>query len=151
MLDFGGDLGGIMEIIFFLMSGILYPIAEFSFKLKALQKLYLARTTSPEILLQPKSKKRKSVRTPDGFKNTEIEKEIQQHHQIKLSSINSFRLYLSRFYCRKKEGVNLKLSQLYETGTERLEKEMSLEKIIKNLRDLKTLTEKQLLDEDLRF
>ena len=39
------DLGGVMEVIIFVFGIFLFPVSEFSFIMKALQKLYLARTS----------------------------------------------------------------------------------------------------------
>ena len=44
MLDLMGDLGGALEIIIVVFGLIFYPISEYSFTMKALKKLYLAKT-----------------------------------------------------------------------------------------------------------
>ena len=42
--DFFGDLGGFIELIIKTFIMITYPFAQFSFHLKAIQKMFLART-----------------------------------------------------------------------------------------------------------
>ena len=49
MLDVLGDLGGVTEVIMLLFGFFLYPIAEHSFILQALRRLYKARTTQDQL------------------------------------------------------------------------------------------------------
>lgn len=49
-MDILGDLGGVIEILMIVLGTFLYPISEHSFILKALQKLYLARTKDAKLL-----------------------------------------------------------------------------------------------------
>lgn len=44
-----GDLGGITQIFYLIFGIILYPFSEHSFVVKALKKLYYARTRDNEI------------------------------------------------------------------------------------------------------
>ena len=41
--------------------------------------------------------------------------------------------------------------QLYKKGSERIEQELSFEKMIKSIRDMKILIKKEILNEDLKF
>lgn len=43
-LDLIGDMGGILDILISVIGIFIFPSTEFSFIIKALQKLYLART-----------------------------------------------------------------------------------------------------------
>ena len=47
--------------------------------------------------------------------------------------------------------LHKRLYKLYEEGSERLETDLSLEKLIKHLRDIKVLVKNQLMDDDIRF
>lgn len=49
LLDLLGDLGGASEILLIVFGIIFYPISEFSFKIKAFQKLYLAKSKNMNI------------------------------------------------------------------------------------------------------
>ena len=49
LLDILGDLGGVTEVIMLLFGFFLYPIAEHSFILQALRRLYKARTKDETI------------------------------------------------------------------------------------------------------
>jgi hypothetical protein len=49
ILDVIGDLGGVLDVIIFIFGLLLFPISEHSFIMKALQKLFLARTDKEDI------------------------------------------------------------------------------------------------------
>ena len=49
LLDLMGDLGGIIEVLIFGCSFFVTPISEHSFILKALKKLFLAKTVHKEL------------------------------------------------------------------------------------------------------
>ena len=56
-----GDLGGVLELIAIIVGIAVSPYSEHSFILKALQKLYLARTRTTGLFIQPKQKKLKHI------------------------------------------------------------------------------------------
>jgi len=51
-LDLLGDLGGVTEVIMLLFGFFLFPIAEHSFILRAIRKLYLVRTKEGGLFLK---------------------------------------------------------------------------------------------------
>ena len=74
-----GKLGGITNIFMILLGGIMGPISEHSFVLKASKKLFIARTKDPNIF------------APDPKQNLEIKpltykahQEINKHYPIKI-------------------------------------------------------------------
>jgi hypothetical protein len=52
LLDFIGDLGGVFEILVSFFSFFIMPISEHSFILKALSKLFLARTSDAKLFVK---------------------------------------------------------------------------------------------------
>ena len=60
-----GDLGGITQIFYLIFGTILYPYSEHSFVVKALKKLYYARTRDNEIFRS------------DGKKAAKIKRKIE--------------------------------------------------------------------------
>ena len=52
LLSLIGDLGGVLEIFVLLFIFIINPITDFSFKMKAIQKLYLVKTKDGESLFK---------------------------------------------------------------------------------------------------
>ena len=55
-LDLLGDLGGVTEVMMIVFSFFLYPISEHSFVVKAMKKLFIARTRENGIFMEPKAK-----------------------------------------------------------------------------------------------
>jgi hypothetical protein len=55
-----GDVGGVMSILTVLISIIIQPFAELSFKLKAFKRLYLANTTDDSLMKNPSLNKKKN-------------------------------------------------------------------------------------------
>ena len=101
-MDLIGDLGGVLEVIIFIFGIFLFPASEFSFITKALQKLYLARTSQKGLFKNDKMKKKnnktkfKTIKTmtPSKFKDTPVESEANMHYPIKLRLCTSLKLYL---------------------------------------------------------
>ena len=46
-IDILGDLGGVLEVIMVVMSGILMPISEHHFILQAAKRMFMAKSTDP--------------------------------------------------------------------------------------------------------
>jgi len=82
---------------------------------------------------------------PIFVNNKVIEKEVKTHYPIYLSFYRSFQIFcLNKIECllcfsKKKLTTTKRLLKLYKIGSERMNKEMSIENIIKHLRDLKIL------------
>ena len=51
-----GDLGGVTEVIMLFFGFFLEPISEHSFMLKAIKKLFLARTNDNDLFLEKNTK-----------------------------------------------------------------------------------------------
>jgi len=55
-----GDFGGVAELITIFWVFMLSPISEYLFNLKALEKMFLAKTSDQDVLLPTKLKKKNS-------------------------------------------------------------------------------------------
>lgn len=44
LMNFIGDIGGVVDVILIFLGMFIYPFQEHSFKMKALKKLYLVKT-----------------------------------------------------------------------------------------------------------
>ena len=55
-----GDLGGVFEILVLIFGFFVNPISEHSFTMKALEKLYLAKTKQTDLLQKPSTLKKKN-------------------------------------------------------------------------------------------
>ncbi len=61
-IDLLGDLGGLTEIILLSFGFIFFPISEYSFYLKAIRHLFLAKTSKDDIFIEKKDKKIKNIK-----------------------------------------------------------------------------------------
>ena len=86
LLDLIGDLGGVLEIVITLFGIFLCPVAEHSFILKALQKLYLARTKQDDMLLKKHKKTKKREMPRELGANHRLKKEVEIHRPIAIST-----------------------------------------------------------------
>ena len=59
LFDLLGDLGGVTEVIMLAFGFMLYPISEHSFYLKAIKKLFIAKTTNEKLFRVKKAKSKK--------------------------------------------------------------------------------------------
>jgi len=108
LMDLIGDLGGVLELMALLFSFIISPISEFSFFLKALEKLYLVKTKDnnffPKAFKEAKKKNgRPKFKTfkrkiPDCLKNTDVEKNICDHLPIKLSWSQKVKMFFLKVF-----------------------------------------------------
>jgi hypothetical protein len=55
-----GDVGGVMSVLTVLISFLIQPFADFSFKLKAFKRLYLVNTTDYTLMKNPSLLKKKN-------------------------------------------------------------------------------------------
>jgi hypothetical protein len=91
-----GDLGGVTEIIMLLFGFFLFPIAEFSFNIKAMKKWFLLATTDDNLVEKKCSENKVIV---DDIDLPKMQKrEISKHKKIKISTEDQIKLYLSRVF-----------------------------------------------------
>ena len=62
-MDMLGDFGGLQEVLFIFIAFLVAPYAEHSFILKAIRKLYVAKTASRELFDNPISEKHNRKRS----------------------------------------------------------------------------------------
>ena len=79
-LDLLGDLGGVFEIILFVIGLMVYPVSEYSFYLKALSELFLVKTMDKDLMKTPKNLRKKK------YKGKIDVVENPFHYPIKLSA-----------------------------------------------------------------
>ena len=80
-MDLLGDLGGVTEVIMIIFGFILYPISEHSYTLKAIKRLYLARTNKNGLFLEEKNKKEKYQKFEMDMRrrSREVDEELSKH------------------------------------------------------------------------
>jgi len=88
LLGLLGDLGGIQDILIAIVGIFVFPYSEFSFNLKAMQKLYLVSTTDPNLIYNGALKKKnadkakfaaKKIELPSELTGSNIAKEVEKH------------------------------------------------------------------------
>ena len=135
-----GDFGGLLEVITLVATFFLAPIAEHQFTLKAIQKLYLARTKDKNLFEEPAGKKSKykQRKKVDLVKSMtrEDNKVIRGNRPAKVSVWQSARLFFKNKIscitsCCCDPTADDKLYRLLEEGGERIEKELDIVRMIK--------------------
>lgn len=145
--DLIGDLGGVSELILTFLAIFICPWSTFSYNLSSLGKLFLARTTDPKLFLS-KTKEEKPMclkhQIPEIYRDTAVDREVQLHHPIRLSAWQTLKLFMATCvtdsFCCLPAGcmkciTNGQIFKMYKEGVERLEEELSIEMVAKELRD----------------
>jgi hypothetical protein len=158
LLDLLGDLGGVLEFILILFSIFLSPISEFSYYLKLAKKLFFARIKSSDTLQQRKALDRRDE-TEDLESNpiisSRLRKELMIHRKIQIGTFDKVLLFFSQllgplspfvFVCWSKHR---KLLHLYKEAQEKVDAQLNVVKIIKNLGSLKILLKNSLMTPEI--
>lgn len=96
LLDVIGDLGGVIDIVILLIGFFVFPYSEHNFYLKAIQKMFLARTKNNSIFIQSRKSQLKQ-KIPLTYLGTIIQKEASRHKYIRISNLTNFKLYCHSF------------------------------------------------------
>jgi hypothetical protein len=151
-------------VIVFVVGIFIFPISSYSFTIRYLSTMFLARTKDSELFLPTKllkkNKKHKfksfKVKTPLELKGTSIDHEVSNHRPIKIAFFKNLKMFmisqfsiLSKLFSLSKHSRLL--FKLIKKGKERIENDLSLEDIVKTLRDIKIVIKNNILDEELKF
>jgi hypothetical protein len=166
-MDILGDLGGVIEILMIVLGTFLYPISEHSFILKALSKLYMARTRDGQLLHKDKCNHTEAEHLEKDEENDQKgqvkrkrrlskaeKREIDKHRFIKISIKDSVMLYVSeilgRCFCDFCWSKKKKLQKLKAQGADKIEGELNIVKIMNYLRNFKVVLKNSLLTKDVK-
>ena len=130
-------------------------VSDFNFTLKAIQKLFQAKTSDDLLFPEPKKKDSKGAKKKEKFADLsksgaikpKLSKKLAKIRIIKFSAWQQFQLYwMTSLVCFEKccKFKKSKLWRLFTQGQERIEKEFDLVKIIVSLRNLKILSKRNL-------
>ena len=108
LIDCLGDLGGLIEIIYFTSCLLIKPISYHSFILKAISKLYIVRIS------HPKSSGLKSGASKNRDGKSAVKMRLRD--SFKLFLINKLP-YFKKYYPSVKQ-----LSKIFNEGEDRIEK-----------------------------
>lgn len=152
-LDLLGDLGGVTEVIMIVFGFLIYPISEHSFTLKAAKKMFLARTTD-ETLFVSRPQDFEKINDAKEFFSKRTAAEIGKHRKIRVRTFDNFSLFMANFLgclCPISKWPKIeKYRKIYDETTDRIETELNIVKIIKNLKDIKILMKASLLTPELK-
>lgn len=153
ILDLLSDLGGVLEVFLGFFGVFLYPLSEFSFYLKIAKRLYFARTKDADLL----DDVTKDAEDPDHKfhkHNEKLDKEIMMHKKIKLKTFDKVRLFISRIFGRfspfRLWSKHKKLVNMYEQAMEKVDDQLNIIYIIKNLRNLGIVLENSLMTPEIK-
>lgn len=161
--DLLGDLGGVLEMVLVFFGFFINPVAEHSFIFKATNKLYLARTNTPGVFLEKpkwaKSLSKSKLTKQEVPENAPswLKQEISKQKPIIVSFHNSLWVYFYQRVCLFSHNnsmiqspVHKKLVKLFSISQKKIEKNLDILYIIRNLRNLKILSEK-FMDQEEQF
>ena len=119
IIEFVGDLGGIIELVIVTFSIPASIFAEHSFIIKALQKFYVAKSDEKKFFKKDnkKSLKKKLSRGISAIINSQRNIDEAKYEHIKLNILSSIKLLLIP-NCFKKH--NKRIHKLYEIGQNKL-------------------------------
>ena len=124
ILDLFADMGGVFEIFVFFAGMLLFPLSEYSFKLRAIETLFLAKTKDSSMFRSKKPKKKGK-----GVKLEMVEH--QDHFPVKLTVWARIRAYLlpitpiCKVLCWKDKVTNsVRLRNLIRNGSKRIDRSL---------------------------
>ena len=162
LFDLLGDLGGLTEIVMLVFGSFLFPISEYSFIVEGMKRFFMASTMDDTLFLEendPDENKLKSKHlNPENFPvdlTQERKSELSNHRHINLRIIDQVALYFANlmgvcFPCicwSKKE----KLQRLFERSDDRIQKELDLIKVVRNMKSFKILLKNFLMTDKVKF
>jgi len=155
-IDLLGDLGGVTEVIMIVFGFFLFPISEHSFFLKAIKKLYLVRTEDNSMFLPNNDEKlAKFEKFKEKIDDPEVKEEVEKHRFARLKFSDSVKLYLANslgvLFCNCCWSKKEKYQRLYEKGQEKIESELDIVRLTKNLRYMKILLRNSLMSRRVKF
>ena len=113
LLDVLGAFGGFKEVFYLVAAVFLGPINAHSFFVSAIQKLFITENTK--------------LKNKTG--------------QIRFNYNQSILLFFSNLFCLRCFFSKSKTDLIFESGQEKIESEFNIVKILKNIRNLRMLTE----------
>ena len=156
-VDLIGDLGGVFEIIAFLIGIVVLPFATFGFYYKVLQRLFYARTCRGGELFNGKSVAR-SKDFPLEYQNTIVEKVLGNVYKVNIKTPVRIKMfccqYLKLVACCKKKCLSAndsRMIKLMDKGKELYENEININTFIKKIRRNRIYLMKFFKDKDINF
>ena len=160
-MDLLGDLGGVTEVIMLVFGIFLFPISEHSYTVQAAKKLFLAKAKDDKLFAEPiqeegmpKFASIDPAKVPEGVSKNVL-KDSETHRIIELSPCDNFLLFFSNLLgsfscCARCWSKNDKLTKMYEEASDRIDAELDIVKLLRNIRNSKILLE-SMMDDNIRY
>lgn len=130
-------LGGLIYLTFNLVLFLISPIQKHSFILRAIKRLYFARTAD-NFMFYEKPEENYS----ETSLNSELNHEISKHKIPRLGAVSWIELF---FGCS-----NIKMKKLYQQGKRKIREETNVVNIVSKIRHLDVIMENSLLKAESR-
>jgi hypothetical protein len=152
-MDLLGDLGGVTEVVMICFGFFLFPISEHSFYIKAINKMFLARSTDKSLFAPPKTGD--LTKAKKLAEDKEIAAEIENHHPVHIRFLDSVRLFIANqlgcLFCNCLWSKKRQYQRLYDKGQERIEEQLDIVKLLRNLKDMNILLKSSLMSKKVLF
>ena len=163
-----GQIGGLMSSLVFIFRLFYMPIAKHLYYLIAIKRLFMARTVSDDIFKAEKKGESKSEREfkivryldPSNFKlkndlSCEMKREISKHRLIRISTLDNFLIFIHDHIgcclnCKFWKNKD-RLMKVFKEGRIRIEKDLNIIKLVRNLKRLNILMKSSMLTPDIKF
>ena len=153
-----GEFGGIKEAILILIGFFVFPVSEFSFYNNIIKRLFLAKTKDENLFKDSKTMFDRQDNQHTTFVKSKDDKKLQRAESMKcrvrydrailLSFMQRACLFVLNFVstsfggllvgkCCGYERKLTKVERLYAKGCDRIDQELNVIKIIKNLKSLR--------------
>ena len=133
----------------------------------AIKRLFFARTNNSDFLIAESKSCDTGLNiikylnqdkySPQLNLDMSEKKEISKHRLIRMSFKDSFLLFLQNYcprvimYCCPCWKHNKQIIKLYQDGKMRIEKDLNIIKLVRNLKRLKIIMKSSLMDKDVKF
>lgn len=146
-----GDLGGITGVLTLILGFFIQPISEASFIMKSAKRMFLVKTRKDDLFITPK--KKKSI---GKFVEGDRDDSFKYHRVINLKLKDKLCMYLQNlmgpcFICKVCWSSSKKLNHLFDETQSRLETELDIVKLIRNIRNSKNLLQNSLMNSEIKF
>ena len=136
LMDLLSFIGGALLSVFIIIAIIIQPCQRYAFKMRAIKRMYLARTNDP--LMFPLKVNQLQEEESYQLDDSEVSKEIQTHRKIRVKNEHWCTLFFGL-------NDNYGLEQMYSQGNEKLEDELNIVNIVQKLRQLEVIMENSFL------
>ena len=165
-------MGGVLEVMVFCFGIFIFPAKQQKFIFKIAKELFMAKTKDPGVYnlkcsdegniekveslkfsrLKNKKNDKKIKKICHEIGGDYMKDELLQHHVLRLSKLNSIKLYFAKHYCCCFKSCSKSgLVRLYDKSSEKVDKSFDIIRILKNMKYTSTLVKNKFLNDKDKF